>query len=104
MSLDFSLERVQPTEVFTANITHNVNEMWAKAGVYDALYNSGDKLASELIPFIKKGIAYFMDHREELELLNPKNGGGSYGSAFRFLNEVLAACKEFPDAIIRISK
>ena len=104
MSLDFSLERVQPTEVFSGNMTHNVTPMWKKAGVYDALYNAKGKKAEDVLPILKAGIDYFVANKDSLEKLNPSNGWGSYETALTYLIEVRDACEEYPDSIIRISK
>lgn len=38
MSLDVYLTAVRPTEVFSANITHNLGEMADKAGIYKACW------------------------------------------------------------------
>lgn len=42
MSLDVSLSMVRPTEVFEANITHNLNKMAAEAGIYQALWRPAE--------------------------------------------------------------
>lgn len=60
MSLDVSLVMVQPTEVFTQNITHNLNKMAQEAGIYEALWRPeevGIKKASQLIKPLKEGLA-----------------------------------------------
>jgi hypothetical protein len=40
---------------------------------------------------------------EEYQKLNPENGWGSYETALAFLEEIINACEEYPDATIRIS-
>jgi hypothetical protein len=42
MSLDVTLRAVRPTEVFDANITHNLNKMAAEAGIYEALWRPAE--------------------------------------------------------------
>lgn len=110
MSLDFYLE--VPVDVggkephvvglFSRNITHNVAPMWVKAGVYDALYNSEGKQAREIIETLSSGENNMLANSAEYIALNPSNGWGNYNGALDFLQGVLAACKEYPKATIRI--
>jgi hypothetical protein len=111
MSLDFSLYFDIDTgnlpyshEIFTRNITHNVGTMWLKAGVYDVLYGSEGRLASDIIKDLEKGCEDMIKYPEEYELLNPSNGWGDYEGALYFLKDVMDACKSFPKARIEISK
>jgi len=104
MSLDFYLERVQPTTVYDGNYTHNATPMWKLAGVYDALYMSEGKTASEVMGELTEGYIKIMKNPDAFKRLNPSNGWGSYDTVIVFLKEVIDACREFPDAIIRISK
>lgn len=103
MSLDFSLYKTQPTEVFSGNATHNLGRMWHKAGIHDALYESKDKLASSIILFLEAGLEKMKAEPDEYRKLNAPNGWGTYEGAIRFLEEVISACKEYPDAKIYIS-
>lgn len=59
MSLDFRLERIQPTEVYWANITHNLNKMAEAAGIYHALWHPElipATTANEIIPILESGL------------------------------------------------
>ena len=102
MSLDFYLEKTE--EVFESNMTHNVTDMWRKAGCYDALYMSDGIEASNVIPFLEKAIERMKLEPDEYKKLNPKNGWGDYETALKFLKEVLEGCYANEHAIIRISK
>lgn len=112
MSLDFALvvdidsgsARTRTVEVFSLNITHNLREMWIKAGVYDALYESDGKCAGEIIEALVCGLGHMEEHPAEYQALNPPNGWGSYDGAFRWLTMVTRACTEHHKAIIAISK
>lgn len=42
MSLDVYLRAVRPTEVFSANVTHNLSKMAAAAGIYEALWRPAE--------------------------------------------------------------
>lgn len=104
MSLDFWLQEMQLVNVFDANYTHNVTPMWREAGVYDALYNSEGKKASEIIPILERGLVKMRENPEVYEAMNPENGCGSYESAVPWLQSVLNACREKPDAVIVVWK
>ncbi len=104
MSIDFSIYKVQETCVFDSNMTHNVSGMWREAGCYDAIYNSEGLLASECLPFLKKGYEYFKKNAKELKKLEPENGWGTYENAGKFLEELIEGCEKYPDGKISISK
>jgi len=107
MSLDFYLERVQLTTVFDKNITHNLAEMAEKAGIYEALWRPdehGYKKAEQIIPILKKGIEQLESRPDYFKQFDSPNGWGLYIHFLPFVKEVLAACEEYPDADIRVSR
>ncbi len=104
MSIDFYIEEVQPTEVFHSNMTHNVVPMWKKAGIYDSVYNSEGRRAGDVAKELYGGFVHMKEEPEIFEKLNPSNGWGSYDTAVEFLEELISACNEHPDGVIRISK
>lgn len=104
MSLDFSLEAMQPCIVFDRNITHNLGEMANKAGVYNALWRtkeSGFETAQEIIPALKEGLDLLLQKPDEFKKYNPENGWGNYDNLVEFVKETLKACKEYPEAKIK---
>lgn len=103
MSLDIYINKVKEVSVFDANYTHNVTPMWTKAGVYESLYESEGKTASEILPTLREGYKQMVDNSSEYEKLNPENGWGSYDGALKFLKEFIKACEQDPDGIIHIS-
>ena len=104
MSLDFSIEEIQPTSVFNDNYTHNVTPMWNLAGVYEALYESEDKKTLEIVQTLKNGLTNMLLHPDDFKKLNPENGWGDYDTAVNFLRDVIHACEKHPNGTIRISK
>ena len=103
MSLDFSLSRIQETEVYSGNITHNLGEMADKAGIYYALWRpeeKGYKLAKDIILILEKGLKTLKEKPEYYQKFNAENGWGLYEHFVPFVEEVLNACKEYPDAKI----
>ena len=102
MSLDISL--VKKEYVVDMNITHNLVPMWKKAGIYDALYNSDDLEAKEVLPILIGGLADMVAKPKEYEKLNSPNGWGSYENAVPWLVRLINEFKDYPCAIIEISK
>jgi hypothetical protein len=77
--------------------------MWTPAGIYEDIYESEGKCASDVIENLGRGLANMKARLEEYQKLNPENGWGSYETALAFLEEIINACEEYPDATIRIS-
>lgn len=103
MSLDFYLEETKPTEIYWKNVTHNLCPMWRKADIFDDLYESDGKKASEILDNLKVGLEKMLGDVMGYTKLNPENGWGDYNGAIDFLTETIKACEESPQAIIRIS-
>lgn len=97
-------EAVEPAVLFSTNITHNLGPMWREAGVRDALYESNGKPAADVIPALAEGVAAMSRDPARFRKFNASNGWGTYDDALPWLRNVLAACKEHPTAIIRISR
>jgi hypothetical protein len=101
MSLDVTLTRVQPTEVYHDNITHNVGAMARAAGLYDALWQpevAKIVTAAQLIPILQKGLASLKAHPTKFKRLSPESGWGTYEGLVEFVEHYLAACRALPDA------
>ena len=95
------------TCVFDRNITHNLNAMADKAGIYDTLWNpieTGKTKAGELIESLKNGLAQLKERPEYFMKFDSPNGWGVYEHFVPFVEEVLNACINHPEAIIKISK
>ncbi len=93
--------------VFSANITHNLNTMAEAAGIYQHLWRPdelGITLARELIAPLREGLAQLIADPTTYEKHNPPNGWGSYDGLCRFVRNYLAACEEYPDAKVSVSR
>ena len=104
MGLDFSLTRVQSTEVFTANITHNLCAMAEEAGIYKALWRPeeiGITKAYQMIPILKEGLKLLKSYPKRFKKFNADNGWGTYKHFIPWVEEILAACVEYPDADVQ---
>lgn len=92
-------------EVFSANITHNLNKMADAAGIYHHLWRPdeiGITVASELIEPLTQGLATLRGQPERFQKLNPANGWGSYEVLVEFVREYLAACIRYPTAEVSV--
>lgn len=107
MSLDVSLTKVMPCEIYGANITHNLNKMAAEAGIYEHLWRPeeiGITTAAQLIEPLRAGLALLKSDPARFEAFNPSNGWGSYEGLVSFVERYLEACEEAPDAEVSVSR
>lgn len=106
MSLDVYL-KVGRNEVYSANITHNLNVMAARAGIYRALWRPDDigiKKAKWLIPMLRDGLTSLTQFPDHYKQFDSPNGWGLYVHFVPFVEDYLAACEKYPEATIRISR
>lgn len=110
MSLGVYLNRKRDEDygqVYRANITHNLGEMADKAGIYYALWRPeeiGKAKASEIVELLEKGLADLKARPEYFNKFNSPNGWGMYEHFVPFVEKYLEACKEYPDAVIEVSR
>ena len=120
MSLDVSLYRsyqvsydegktVEKKEecVYDANITHNLNTMAEKAGIYEALWRPEEikvTKAKGLIDILENGLKDLKNRPEYFKGFNSSNGWGMYVNFVPFVEKYLIACKEFPNSDIRVCR
>lgn len=95
--------------VYSANITHNLNKMAGEVGegYYQALWRPGElgyTCAKQLIDDLGACLVLLKAHPEHFEKFNPKNGWGTYETLVEFVEKYLEACKQYPDAEIRVSR
>jgi hypothetical protein len=107
MSLSLYLSEIKEVDVFERNITHNLGKMAREAGIYEVLWRPeeiGIDKASDMIPFLEKGVEALKSDPERFKELNPENGWGRYEGLLGFARDTLAACKEYPDARVSASR
>jgi hypothetical protein len=94
-------------EVFWRNITHNLGAMAREAGIYQHLWRPEElsiAKASQLIDPLWTGLCELIGNRKKYEEFNPSNGWGDYEGLVAFVRAYWEACKEYPDAIISVSR
>lgn len=113
MSLDIDLMVVQPTSVYSANITHNLGKMADAVDVgegrtlYEILWRPdehGYVYAREIVECLHTGWSKLYHHPDLYKQYNPENGWGSYEGLLEFVRKYHAACMENPESELRISR
>jgi len=90
-------------EYFSANITHNLNNMADEAGIYKMLWRPEENeisCAKQLIDPLEGAIKMMKDDPRRFKRHDPENGWGSYDDFIPWLEELLEACKKYPEAKI----
>lgn len=93
--------------VYSANITHNLNKMAGEAGIYQACWRPeeiGITQAKQLIPLLEAGLAKLKADPKHFEQFNASNGWGLYEHFVPWVEEYLAACREYPEATVSVSR
>lgn len=122
MSLDVYLLSPEPVEtrcaccgaltseqetLYEQNITHNLNTMAEAAGIYKHLWRPEEiniTRAGQLIEPLTEGLRLLRADPAKYRELNPANGWGSYEGLVKFVESYLIACKDYPEAEIKISR
>jgi hypothetical protein len=100
-------QMAETDQVYSGNITHNLNTMAEAAGIYKHLWRPdeiGIELASQLIEPLRAGLKSLRDYPETYKQFNPENGWGDYDGLVRFVAGYLAACEQHPDARVSVSR
>jgi len=105
MSLDISLVIIDkdgdPTEVFWANITHNLGQMAVALDLYDLLWRpeeNGIETAEQLIERLNSGIARLEENPNYYSQYDADNKWGTVEQFTPWLENLLEACRKHPEA------
>ena len=107
MSLDVWLTDENEDELYWGNITHNLNTMAEKAGIYKAMWRPeeiGATKAKDISDILQKGLNDMIARPEYYEQFNSPNGWGLYEHFVPFVRKYLKACLMFPEAKINVSR
>lgn len=100
--------RVDVTEeCFDSNITHNLGRMAREAGIYEACWRPeeiGATKAAQLIQPLRDGLALLRSDAARFRQFDAPNGWGTYEHFVPWVTEYLAACEEYPDADVSVSR
>jgi hypothetical protein len=103
MSLDVKLL----TEVYSANITHNLGKMAEEAGIYKALWRPEEidcYYARDLIEILSEGLVKLTADPDHYKKFDSQNGWGMYTHFVPFVSKYLSACIANPDASLYVSR
>ena len=138
MSLDVYLYRIkyasydmvnfheEKEQLYSANITHNLNVMAEQAGIYKALWrpyqlhkdyvhiedynkemafeDSVTIIASDIIPIIEQGLDLLKNRPDYFSKFNAENGWGKYVNFVPFVEKYLEALKQYPDSLVEVDR
>ncbi len=113
MSLDVDLMVIQPTSIFSMNITHNLGKMASHAQLnngmtlYDVLWRpdeNGLKYAKDIAELLDLGWNILLAEPEFFKSFNPENGWGEYDGLVEFVKQYYNACLTNPEAELRVSR
>jgi len=95
------------TCVWQRNITHNLNTMAEKAGLYKVMWRPeeiGVSKAKQAIVLLEEGLGKLEERPDYYKRFNPDNGWGDYEGLVDFVEDYLMACRNHPEATIRVSR
>lgn len=107
MSLDVYLETEAGEELYSANITHNLGKMASEAGIYKCLWRPdecGMTHARHIIDPLTLGVVALATQKARFEEFNAPNGWGTWEHFLPFCASYLQACRDNPDALVKVSR
>ena len=115
MSLDVTLTKMMPTDVYGSNITHNLSRMagevklWnlPKYTLYDVLWHPeehGLLYAKDIVDLLDEAYNTLLASPDYFKKFNPENGWGNYDTLCVFVYKYRDACRGNPDAEIEVSR
>ncbi|WP_227430430.1 hypothetical protein [Psychrobacter sp. I-STPA6b] len=93
--------------LYSANITHNLNDMARFVGIYKHLWRPEElniTQAKELIEPLHAGFLKLLYKAEDCKKFNPENDWGDYDWLFSFVKNYLQACMDYPEAYIEVDR
>lgn len=108
MSLDFGLvydNDGNEIEVFGQNITHNLAVMAEECDLYNTLWHPEVRdfvYARDIIHPLEQGLVRLEKDPDHFKKFNSSNGWGLYKHFVPFVAAILAACKKYPSARIKV--
>lgn len=106
MSLDVYLMDAGE-ELYHRNITHNLGHMAVEAGIYKCLWRpdeNGITHARQIIEPLAAGVTLLATQKRRFEKFNSPNGWGLREHFVPFCMDYLQACRDHPDALVKVSR
>lgn len=95
------------TEVFHANITHNLGCMAAAAGIYEHVWRPdecGVLAACDIIQPLRNAIEWMENNGDLCKEHDAPNGWGTYEQFLPWIRKYLSACEKHPQARVEVSR
>ena len=99
--------RTETEQHYNANITHNLGPMAEEAGIYKHCWRPeeiGITKARQLIEPLRAGLKLMESDPPRFEKYNAENGWGLYKNFVPWVRDYLAACEQYPDADVHVSR
>jgi len=106
MSLDVYLT-TKKEEVYSSNITHNLNKMASAAKLYYSIWRPEEisiKKAKQLIVPLAKGLESLIEKPDYYKNFNHESKWGTYEGLLTFVQNYLKACIDNPDAYVSVDR
>lgn len=100
-------EQLLRDDLYSANITHNLNTMAKAVGIYRHLWRPdelGIEIAGELIEPLRQSLAKLKADPEQYRKYDAPNGWGKYEHLVEFVKKYLQACEQNPEARVSVSR
>lgn len=97
------LREAESHELWSGNITHNLNRMAEAVGFYGPIWRPEEnniRYARDLIPILETGLRELESSPAKYREYDSKNGWGTYDHFVLFVRDYLNACREYPDAVV----
>ena len=113
MSLDVTLTKTMPTEVYEGNITHNLGKMAGEVKLsnritlYDVLWRPEEHdlyYARDIAEMLDEAFNILLADPDRFKTYNPENGWGDYDALVSFVYNYRNACWDNPEAEIGVSR
>jgi len=113
MSLDVTLTKLMPTDVYGSNITHNLGKMALEVRLesgltlYDVLWRPEEHNlldAKDIAELLDEGWNILLADPVKFKQFEPENGWGNYEGLCNFVYDYRNACWDNPDAEIRVCR
>jgi len=113
MSLDVTLTKLMPTDVYGSNITHNLGKMALEVRLecgltlYDVLWRPEEHNllhAKDIAELLDEGVNKLLADPARFKQFEPENGWGNYEGLCNFVYSYGNACGGNPDAEISVCR
>ena len=101
------LKEIEPEQLYSRNINHNLIRMAMEAGIYEHLWRPDEiniTRAHELIEPLTNGLALLESDPERFKAFDVPNDWGLYKYFVLFVRYYLTACIKWPDAVVEVSR